>query len=90
MVPSFLERKIFYPLPEEKNFLVSQEEVNQVFMAADVISFVFVYEIDRHLEVKGPYFEQYMKKHIIDLLWCLSYCNGNGYITEVIFIYVAI
>lgn len=81
-IPAAMERKFVYLFYEEK-LSISQDNINHLFMATKLVSQVFSKEIKKFNSSKDePYFQKFILRHIPDLLWCLSYFNGNGYLCK--------
>lgn len=82
-VPSALQRKFIFNFDHE-TCEVSDDDVARLFMTSKVVLQFFSLEIEKHNSSEDEqYFEQYIVKHMPNLLWCLSYCNGNGYMSNV-------
>lgn len=82
-VPSALQRKFIFNFDHEI-YSVSHDDVTRLFMTSKVVLQFFSLEIEKHNSCEDEqYFEQYIVKQMPNLLWCLSYCSGNGYMSNV-------
>lgn len=87
-VPAALQRKFIFNFDHE-TYSVSHDDVARLFLTSKIVLQFFSLEIEKHNSSEDEqYFEQYIMKHIPNLLWCLSYCSGNGYMSNVSILYM--
>lgn len=87
-VPAALQRKFIFNFDHE-TCSVSHDDVARLFLTSKIVLQFFSLEIEKHNSSEDEqYFEHYIMKHMPNLLWCLSYCSGNGYMSNVSILYM--